>query len=50
MTGYKFNWFNLPQENATEKLMLDIAGGVSYDFIDRAIGGDAYGQLNARTP
>ncbi len=48
MTGYKINWFNLPQENATEKLMLDIAGGVSYDFIDRAIGGDAYGQLNAQ--
>ncbi|MDW7658500.1 MAG: extracellular solute-binding protein [Bacillota bacterium] len=48
MTGYKINWFNLPQENPTEKLMLDIAGGVSYDFIDRAISGAAYGQLNAQ--
>ncbi len=48
MTGYKVNWFNLPQENATEKLMLDIGGGVSYDLIHRAIGGDAYGQLKSQ--
>lgn len=48
MTGYKVNWFNLPQENATQKLMLDIAGGVSYDLIKNAIGGDAYGQLKTQ--
>ncbi|MBP8989957.1 MAG: extracellular solute-binding protein [Clostridia bacterium] len=48
LTGYKIHWFNLPQENPVEKLMLDIAGGVSYDLIDRAIDGAAYGQLKAQ--
>lgn len=35
MTGYKINWFILPRENANEKLMLEIGGGTSYDFISR---------------
>src|SRR5690554_1479889 len=35
MTGYKVNWFNLPQENADEKLLLEIAGGTSYDMLVR---------------
>lgn len=35
ITGYKINWFNLPQENADEKLLLEIAGGTSYDLITR---------------
>ena len=35
MTGYKVKWFNLPQENADEKLLLEIAGGTSYDLLMR---------------
>lgn len=35
ITGYKINWFNLPQENGDEKLLLEIAGGTSYDLITR---------------
>jgi len=35
MTGYKVHWFNLPQENADEKLLLEIAGGTSYDILIR---------------
>lgn len=35
MTGYKVKWFNLPQENADEKLLLEIAGGSSYDLLMR---------------
>ena len=35
MTGYKVNWFNLPQENPDEKLLLEISGGTSYDLLMR---------------
>ena len=41
MTGYKVNWFNLPQENADEKLVLEISGGTSYDLCMRTYGGEA---------
>ena len=35
LTGYKINWFNLPQENPDEKLLLEISGGTSYDLLMR---------------
>lgn len=35
LTGYKINWFNLPQDNSDEKLLLEIAGGTSYDLVMR---------------
>ncbi|AUS96867.1 hypothetical protein CDQ84_09880 [Clostridium thermosuccinogenes] len=35
MTGYKVNWFNLPMDNPDEKLLLEIAGGTSYDLLMR---------------
>jgi len=35
ITGYKVKWFNLPQENPDEKLLLEIAGGTSYDLLIR---------------
>ena len=35
ITGYKVKWYQLPQENASQKLMLEIAGGTSYDIIMR---------------
>ena len=44
MTGYKVKWFNLPQENADKKLILDISGGESYDLIMR-IGASSANQL-----
>ncbi len=40
ITGYKVKWYNLPQENATQKLMLEIAGGTSYDWLMRGSGSD----------
>ncbi len=44
MTGYKVNWFGLPQENADEKLFLEISGGESYDLLLR-IGSSEASQL-----
>lgn len=35
LTGYKVNWFNLPQDNPDEKLLLEIAGGTSFDLLLR---------------
>ena len=46
MTGYKVNWFMLPEENSTEKLLLEIAGGTSYDLCSQVSGGAD--QLNAQ--
>lgn len=40
ITGYKVKWYNLPQENATQKLMLEIAGGTSYDWFMRGAHND----------
>lgn len=40
ITGYKVKWYLLPQENATQKLMLEIAGGTSYDWFMRGSGSD----------
>lgn len=42
LSGYKINWFNLPQDNANEKLLLEIAGGTSYDLVMRV----GYGLAN----
>ena len=37
-TGYKTEYFVLPSENADEKLLMDVAGGASYDAINITIG------------
>jgi len=47
LTGYKVNWFNLPQEQATEKLLLEVAGGTSYDLLVR-LGLDQITQLESK--
>ena len=36
-TGYKTEYFVLPSENADEKLLMDVAGGASYDAINITI-------------
>lgn len=33
MTGYSVEYFMLPSDNASEKLMMEIASGVSYDIL-----------------
>ena len=33
-TGYKVEYFSLPSENADEKLLMDVAGGASYDAVN----------------
>lgn len=47
ITGYKVKWYNLPQENATQKLMLEVAGGASYDMI-KGCGFNDIAQLNTQ--
>jgi putative aldouronate transport system substrate-binding protein len=39
ITGYKVKWFNLPQENPDEKLLLEISGGTNYDILMKMTSG-----------
>ncbi|MBQ7840293.1 MAG: extracellular solute-binding protein [Lachnospiraceae bacterium] len=47
LTGYEVVYHNLPAENASEKMMLEIASGAEYDMIYRAKTAD-YAQLVAQ--
>lgn len=35
ITGYQVEWYNLPSENPTQALLLDISSGSSYDLLYR---------------
>lgn len=47
LTGYKIKYSVLPQENAVQKLLLEISSGADYDLLAR-ISADGYSQLSAQ--
>ena len=47
VSGYQIKYYQLPAENADERLMLEIASGENYDMLYR-IGSGVYGQLNGK--
>lgn len=44
LSGYQITYYNLPSENANEKLMLEVASGADYDMYYR-MDSDAFSQL-----
>jgi uncharacterized protein in butB 5'region (fragment) len=47
ISGYQIKYYQLPSENADERLMMEIASGSDYDMVYR-IGTSVYGQLNEK--